>query len=203
VPGTRAACLAHYLLSAHRRDRGFFTLYLAIISKDGLVVDDYYQKGKESTNHWRRSRRRAARPACQRASRRAKQQLLSAHHYQRRASAGQARHPLAARHARRLRPDTAASHSPDAVIAAPSELAPGHGMCRSRHRTGAASSLRVPARCVWSLLVARRRIAGKITPRARATGHGQATMTGDITLFSAFLVGLLAPPTASACVVAL
>ncbi len=26
---------------------GFFTLYLAIISKDGLVVDDYYQKGKE------------------------------------------------------------------------------------------------------------------------------------------------------------
>ena len=26
---------------------GFFTLYLAIISKDGLVVDDYYQRGKE------------------------------------------------------------------------------------------------------------------------------------------------------------
>lgn len=26
---------------------GFFTLYLAILSKDGLVVDDYYQKGKE------------------------------------------------------------------------------------------------------------------------------------------------------------
>lgn len=26
---------------------GFCTLYLAIISKDGLVVDDYYQKGKE------------------------------------------------------------------------------------------------------------------------------------------------------------
>jgi hypothetical protein len=26
---------------------GFFTLYLAIISKDGMVVDDYYQKGKE------------------------------------------------------------------------------------------------------------------------------------------------------------
>ena len=26
---------------------GFFTLYLAIVSKDGLVVDDYYQKGKE------------------------------------------------------------------------------------------------------------------------------------------------------------
>jgi len=26
---------------------GFFTLYLAIKSKDGLVVDDYYQKGKE------------------------------------------------------------------------------------------------------------------------------------------------------------
>jgi hypothetical protein len=26
---------------------GFFTLYLAIQSKDGLVVDDYYQKGKE------------------------------------------------------------------------------------------------------------------------------------------------------------
>jgi hypothetical protein len=26
---------------------GFFTLYLAIISRDGLVVDDYYQKGKE------------------------------------------------------------------------------------------------------------------------------------------------------------
>lgn len=26
---------------------GFYTLYLAIQSKDGLVVDDYYQKGKE------------------------------------------------------------------------------------------------------------------------------------------------------------
>jgi uncharacterized protein len=26
---------------------GFFTLYLAISSRDGLVVDDYYQKGKE------------------------------------------------------------------------------------------------------------------------------------------------------------
>lgn len=26
---------------------GFFTLYLAIISSDGLVVDDYYQRGKE------------------------------------------------------------------------------------------------------------------------------------------------------------
>jgi hypothetical protein len=26
---------------------GFFTLYLAIQSRDGLVVDDYYQKGKE------------------------------------------------------------------------------------------------------------------------------------------------------------
>lgn len=26
---------------------GFFTLYLAVISKDGLVVDDYYQRGKE------------------------------------------------------------------------------------------------------------------------------------------------------------
>ena len=26
---------------------GFFTLYLAIVTRDGLVVDDYYQKGKE------------------------------------------------------------------------------------------------------------------------------------------------------------
>mgnify|MGYP003507773014 CR=1 FL=1 len=35
---------------------GFFTLYLAIISKDGLVVDDYYQKGKEINKSLARDR---------------------------------------------------------------------------------------------------------------------------------------------------
>src|SRR4030067_3022622 len=35
---------------------GFFTLYLAIISRDGLVVDDYYQKGKEINKSLARDR---------------------------------------------------------------------------------------------------------------------------------------------------
>ena len=38
---------------------GFFTLYLAIKSKDGLVVDDYYQKGKEINQSLERDQRAA------------------------------------------------------------------------------------------------------------------------------------------------
>jgi len=40
---------------------GFFTLYLAIQSKDGLVVDDYYQKGKEINMSLARDRAAAQR----------------------------------------------------------------------------------------------------------------------------------------------
>ena len=50
---------------------GFFTLYLAIISSDGLVVDDYYHRGKEINKSL------ARRPCCAAAWSRANDLLIS------------------------------------------------------------------------------------------------------------------------------